>query len=1080
MATEFELLRMAHLSYFPLAGLLRTRVSELQDDDIGNTLLNYENKSLNEVMIASGITSLDDMSDWIILDSVGNQQAARGFYGVAFQNTSTDEVVIACRGTEGAPNETGTKDLVADALLALNYRSTQNSELMSFIDRVAQESSGQISITGHSLGGFLAQIGAVKIMEDYGDRYSGAVTFNAAGLYDPSYRPMPAVDKVLSDTLNEIMNLPFLTPDRKGELLLYNTLLNKKGLNPQLALDLLDSHSAVQQVITFVWSYLTNPNFKGNLTQEQWNNQMHGLYDDKIKNYIVSNDLVGAAPIFQAHLGTTIVVPYMNESEFFGEHGLAANFYQYQFSEDELLQDAYNSSDKIKGTNGTDWIYGGDGDDVIQSYADSLLDISYSSLSFKIGDWLRSLLGDYEGVLDLLNFEQVLTIYLAKANAYGKENLYAEDAADHLFGGKGMDTLKAGGGNDYLEGGEGTDSLYGGIGNDTYVYNRYDGNDTIYEIGSDSGDILLIKGYSLDDIKVIYSSSANQLMFTFKGNEYDQITFMDWVSDYGIRINKVEKIQFENGETYNLLEAFKDLIASKALHNIWNPWDIQDESFSMDLKNLLSGKYSVNSLLIFGHDPDDAIVSKNAITGKMVITFPDSDEYYLVDMDENSDGRVQEIVFQNGDYTTRLDVSDFLKQHGYYTDGTNSGSTDNDSNEEFVGPDSDPRGLLDPLSDRFDYGMNLVSPIVLDLDGDGLETKSVSKGVYFDLDGNKFAEKTGWVGQDDGLLVLDRDGDGLITSGAELFGDQTRLKSGSKAANGFQALAEFDDNHDGKIDEQDPAFEQIKIWKDENQDGHSSFDEIFSLRQLGIKSLSTSYSTINSTGEDGNVLGWAGSFEDKNGTAQQMGDFLFNRNNTDSKPLEQIPLTAVIESLPELIGAGNMVSLHQAMAKDQSGSLTALVQAFLNESDEANKYALVASIVLKWSGSDTIVPNTRGMYADAKKLDALEKFLGVSFYQQGWGNNPGPNAAQIIDQTFKDLVDQFYLRLLAQTQLKDLADLLNYRNINGSVQFDFAPVQAKLSIELNTNFDAGVTRLTQLVRLMRIYHVFDYTMSIVK
>ncbi len=80
-------------------------------------------------------------------------------------------------------------------------------------------------------------------------------------------------------------------------------------------------------------------------------------------------------------------------------------------------------------------------------------------------------------------------------------------------------------------------------------------------------------------------------------------------------------------------------------------------------------------------------------------------------------------------------------------------------------------------------------PMTLDLDGDGVETVSVNDGVYFDHDGNGFAEKSGWVSKDDAILVRDLNNNGQIDDGSELFGDQTILSDGTEAANGFEALA---------------------------------------------------------------------------------------------------------------------------------------------------------------------------------------------------------------------------------------------------------------------------------------------------
>ena len=87
------------------------------------------------------------------------------------------------------------------------------------------------------------------------------------------------------------------------------------------------------------------------------------------------------------------------------------------------------------------------------------------------------------------------------------------------------------------------------------------------------------------------------------------------------------------------------------------------------------------------------------------------------------------------------------------------------------------------------------SPLVVDLDGDGIETLGTDAGVYFDHDDNGFLEKTGWIGKDDGLLVRDINNNGKIDDGTELFGDNSVLSNGVKAFNGFEALADLDTNN---------------------------------------------------------------------------------------------------------------------------------------------------------------------------------------------------------------------------------------------------------------------------------------------
>ena len=117
----------------------------------------------------------------------------------------------------------------------------------------------------------------------------------------------------------------------------------------------------------------------------------------------------------------------------------------------------------------------------------------------------------------------------------------------------------------------------------------------------------------------------------------------------------------------------------------------------------------------------------------------------------------------------------------------------------------------------------IVDPLALDLDGNGIRTVAAYQfsGSLFDHDGDGIRTASGWVGKEDGLLVYDRNGDGIINNGSELFGDATRLKNGGTAAHGFAALADLDDNGDGKIDAADQAFPSLRVWRDLNQDGIS-------------------------------------------------------------------------------------------------------------------------------------------------------------------------------------------------------------------------------------------------------------------
>ena len=146
------------------------------------------------------------------------------------------------------------------------------------------------------------------------------------------------------------------------------------------------------------------------------------------------------------------------------------------------------------------------------------------------------------------------------------------------------------------------------------------------------------------------------------------------------------------------------------------------------------------------------------------------------------------------------------------------------------------------------------SPIVIDLNGDGVKTLALAGKRHFDLDNNGFAEQTAWVDGGDGLLVRDLDGNGRIESGAELFGDHTGFADGTMAADGYAALAEHDDNGDGLIDAKDPIWRELQVWRDENSDAHSAAEELHPLADFDITAISLAAKRVSETDAAGNRI----------------------------------------------------------------------------------------------------------------------------------------------------------------------------------------------------------------------------------
>jgi len=141
------------------------------------------------------------------------------------------------------------------------------------------------------------------------------------------------------------------------------------------------------------------------------------------------------------------------------------------------------------------------------------------------------------------------------------------------------------------------------------------------------------------------------------------------------------------------------------------------------------------------------------------------------------------------------------------------------------------------------------TPLVLSFDGASVDFTQTSG--HFEL-GQGDAKTTDWVSARTPWLALDRDGNGRIDSGEELFGSLTKLADGRRAQNGFEALAALDANHDGKLDAKDPAFAKLVLWSDADQDRRSSRGELTSLASAGVVSIDLGYATTATCDARGN------------------------------------------------------------------------------------------------------------------------------------------------------------------------------------------------------------------------------------
>lgn len=327
---------------------------------------------------------------------------------------------------------------------------------------------------------------------------------------------------------------------------------------------------------------------------------------------------------------------------------------------------------------------------------------------------------------------------------------------------------------------------------------------------------------------------------------------------------------------------------------------------------------------------------------------------------------------------------------------------------------------VDYAWDAFMAAWNSGSPLVLDLDGDGIELVSlVNSNVYWDIDQDGFAEAIGWVQADDGFLAIDANLDGIITDHSELFG--------SVAEDGFTDLRLLDSNSDNVINASDTAFGQLLVWRDLNQNGFSEANELFSLSALNIVSINANATAVNQTNA-GHDVSHVSTYTVDDGVSGPQNlaivDVWFQYDDINSEFVDDYTLDLASLFTVNQRGYGTLPDLYVAASIDNDwtdpDSLLSLLTAFSGKTldellvDDGSVLADVEAIMLRWAGVDGVDPASRGHNVDARKLEFLEELFGQEFLQAGWLENPGGFAGDMLDKAFDIALDALTARLIAQ------------------------------------------------------------------
>ena len=472
----------------------------------------------------------------------------------------------------------------------------------------------------------------------------------------------------------------------------------------------------------------------------------------------------------------------------------------------------------------------------------SLVGLDVSSVAKKIYDWAMGNddnTDDYGRKIELVN--GVLQVTMSDGTIYARP--FMPNAQGSLFGNGKSDVLFGGNDKDIFIGHGGNDIFIGNAGKDDYFV---DNGDTIKD-SDGKGRVFL----SSTNIQLTGGTQIEKGSKIYKGK--DGVKYE--ISGYNLIIN--DNITIENFSNDNLeihLSEFDEI------------------NVSISGATVVEKDQSMKFIVSLNKEPEVGKFVKVSV-GKKTYKFMNfSETNYTIDEGvENVFGAQAEYEYVWNDDTVKEEDEKFKVTANIVdkSDGLKASVIKN-GNGTII--DDDPED---------------VDPIIIDLNKNGITSTKLNNTIYFDHDNNNFKEASSWIDKGDAFLALDKNSNGLIDNGNELFGNHTisntRFKyTNNKATNGYEALKAYDLNGDNVIDSKDEIYDKLLLWKDSNQNAITDKGELIKLKDSGIVSIDLNYKNT-SIDEKGNTIKQSSTVTFEDGSTTIANDVWFKVNLDKTK-----------------------------------------------------------------------------------------------------------------------------------------------------------------------------------------------------